>query len=218
MKDYKIIYSGGSGEITEKKSRFIANIFPVESEEEAAKIIEAAKKKYWDARHNCYAFVLKNGVSRCSDDGEPAGTAGRPILEVITGAQIYNILIIVTRYFGGTLLGTGGLVRAYSKAAQEGIAASQVVEKKAGQKITIKTDYSSIGKLQYITAQMGIAVLSTSYGEHVEMELAVSGADAETFIKKTREALSGQADINTDSDIYFAVIDGKPVLFGQEQA
>ncbi len=213
MADYKIVYSGGSSEIIEKKSRFIANVFPVESEECAVKIIEETKKKYWDARHNCYAFVLKNGISRCSDDGEPAGTAGRPILEVITGSMVCNVLIIVTRYFGGTLLGTGGLVRAYSKAAKEGLVASQVVEKKSGKRIIIKTDYSSIGKLQYITAQMGLAVINTSYGETVEMELVVSNADVDTFVKKATEALSGQAEIDTDNDIYFAIIDGKPVLF-----
>lgn len=213
MADYRIVYSGGSSEITEKKSRFIANVFPVESEECAVKIIEETKKKYWDARHNCYAFVLKDGISRCSDDGEPAGTAGRPILEVITGEMVCNVLIVVTRYFGGTLLGTGGLVRAYSKAAKEGLLVSQVVEKKSGKKIIIKTDYSGIGKLQYITAQMELAVIDTRYGEAVEIELAASDADVNIFVKKAIEALSGQVEIDTDTDIYFAVIDGKPVLF-----
>lgn len=213
MVDYKILYSGGSGEITEKKSRFIANVFPVETEEEAVKIIEKIKKKYWDARHNCYAFVLKNGISRCSDDGEPSGTAGRPILEVITGEQIYNALIVVTRYFGGTLLGTGGLVRAYSKVAKEGLVASKVVEKKAGKKITVRTDYSGIGKLQYITAQMELAVTGTDYGEDVKMELVVAAAEVDTFVKKATEALSGRAEIDIGNDIYFAVTDGKPILF-----
>lgn len=213
MEDYKILYSGGSGEITEKKSRFIANVFPVETENEAVKIIEEIKKKYWDARHNCYAFVLKDGISRCSDDGEPSGTAGRPILEVITGAQVYNILVVVTRYFGGTLLGTGGLVRAYSEAAKKGLAAGQVVEKKAGKKITINTDYSGIGKLQYIAAQMELSIIDTRYGEDVEMELVVSDTETETIVKKVTEALSGRAEINIDRYIYFAVIDGKPILF-----
>lgn len=216
MADYKILYSGGSGEVVEKKSRFIANVFPVENEAEVAKIIEEIKKKYWDARHNCYAFVLKDGVSRCSDDGEPSGTAGRPILEVITGMQVYNVLIIVTRYFGGTLLGTGGLVRAYSKVAKEGLKASQIVEKKAGKRIVIKTDYSGIGKLQYITAQMGLAIIDTRYEKDVEMELAVSLAEVEAFVKKATEAVSGQAEINICSDIHFSVIDGKPVLFKRE--
>ena len=141
---YNIVYSGGSDEIVEKKSRFIAHVFPVKTEEEAVTIIEETKKKYWDARHNCYAFVIgeRGEVTRCSDDGEPAGTAGRPILEVITGADIRNILVIVTRYFGGTLLGTGGLVRAYSQATQAGIAASKIALREHGKKVIIETDYN----------------------------------------------------------------------------
>ena len=112
---YKEIYEGGSDEVVEKKSRFIATVFPVKTEEEAVAIIEETKKKYWDARHNCFAYVIgsKNELQRFSDDGEPSGTAGKPILDVLTGEGVHNALIIVTRYFGGTLLGTGGLVRAY---------------------------------------------------------------------------------------------------------
>ena len=108
MSEYKIVYKGGTGEIVEKKSRFIANVFKVESEDEALEIIEQTRKKYWDARHNCFAYIIgENGqTKRCSDDKEPQGTAGKPILEVIEGAGIKNILVVVTRYFGGTLLGT----------------------------------------------------------------------------------------------------------------
>ena len=117
---YKILLKGGEGEIVEKKSRFIATLFPVHSEEEAAAFIESMKKKYWDARHNCSAFVLgeRAQVTRCSDDGEPSGTAGKPMLEVLLGAEVRNAAVVVTRYFGGTLLGTGGLVRAYTQAVQ----------------------------------------------------------------------------------------------------
>lgn len=210
MTDYKIVYSGGSGEIVEKKSRFIANVFPVESEEEASSIIEKTRKKYWDARHNCYAFSVGgiNGTSKCSDDGEPQGTAGRPILEVIAGEGICNVLIIVTRYFGGTLLGTGGLVRAYTMAAKEGLAGSRVVLKESGKKVIIQTDYTGIGKLQYIAAQMGVAVISTSYGADVGMELAVPYNKVEAFVKKVLEATFGQAVIDKDKDIYFADVDG----------
>ena len=139
MKAYNTIYEGGTDEIVEKKSRFIAQVFPVETEEEVATILEQMKKKYWDARHNCYAFVLGEAsqISRCSDDGEPSGTAGRPILEVINGKELTNILIVVTRYFGGTLLGTGGLVRAYSQSAQAGIMASKVIRKEVGYRVSI---------------------------------------------------------------------------------
>ncbi|MCI8751075.1 MAG: YigZ family protein [Lachnospiraceae bacterium] len=213
MAGYKIVYNGGSAEIVEKKSRFIANVFPLGSEEEAAGILEGIKKKYWDARHNCYAYVT-GGISKCSDDGEPSGTAGRPILEVITGEGISDVLIVVTRYFGGTLLGTGGLVRAYSKSAKEGLCASSIVYKEPGKIITITTDYNGIGKLQYIASQMELAIMDTKYSEKAEMELVVSDGNIDTFVKKVTEATSGQALINKGDNIYFAVIDGKPVVFG----
>jgi len=212
MAGYNIVYTGGCGEITEKKSRFIANVFPVKNEAEAAKFIEGTKKKYWDARHNCYAYVLDGGISKCSDDGEPQGTAGRPILEVINGAMVCDVLIIVTRYFGGTLLGTGGLVRAYSGAAKEGLSSSIIVKKQSGKKLFIKTDYNGAGKLQYIAAQMGITVNNTEYGTDVQMELCVPSGDVQAFIKKVTEATSGQAGIDMAEDIYFAYVDGETVL------
>ena len=115
---YRVLLSGGEGEYVEKKSRFIATLRACESEEEAVRFIEEMKKKYWDARHNCSAFVIgsRAELTRCSDDGEPSGTAGRPMLEVLTGEGIRNAAVVVTRYFGGVLLGTGGLVRAYTQA------------------------------------------------------------------------------------------------------
>jgi len=120
---YQIIRSDGFAEVVEKKSRFIANIRQVVSEEEAVNFIEEMKKQYWDAKHNCSAFVIgnKGQLTRCSDDGEPSGTAGRPMLEVLLGEEIRNVAVVVTRYFGGTLLGTGGLVRAYSEAVKKGL-------------------------------------------------------------------------------------------------
>ena len=131
MDSYKAVYQGGEGEIVEKKSRFIATVHPIESEEEALEFIAGLKKKYWNATHNCWAFVAgeRQELQRCSDDGEPQGTAGRPMLEVLLGEGIHNAAVVVTRYFGGTLLGTGGLVRAYSKAVQAGLKASVIIEK-----------------------------------------------------------------------------------------
>lgn len=210
---YNIVYSGGCDEIVEKKSRFIANVFSVSTEEEAMKIIEETKKKYWDARHNCYAFVIgeRGEVTRCTDDGEPAGTAGRPILEVITGADIRNILVIVTRYFGGTLLGTGGLVRAYSQATQAGIAASKIVSREHGKKVIIETDYNGIGKLQYIAAQMELTTVDTEYSDKVIMKLLVREDLCDSFVKKVVEATAGQAVIDDSEDIYFAIVDKEPV-------
>ena len=123
MEEYsKIVYMGGQGEIVEKKSRFLADVESVGSEEDVAVFLEKIRKKYWDARHHCSAYVLgeRNEISRCSDDGEPSGTAGRPILDVLTSSGVRNACVVVTRYFGGVLLGTGGLVRAYGRAAREG--------------------------------------------------------------------------------------------------
>ncbi len=151
----KAVYKGGEGEIIEKKSRFIATVSPAESEEEAVTFIAAVRKKYWDARHNCYAFVTgpNQELSRCSDDGEPAQTAGRPMLDVLLREGIHNAAVVVTRYFGGVLLGTGGLVRAYQKAVQEGLLHSVIIDKQRGRKLTVETDYTGLGKLQYVLAQ-----------------------------------------------------------------
>ncbi len=150
LESYKTIYRGGQGEITEKKSRFIATVREVKSEEEAQAFVEEMKKKYWDARHNCYAYVIgeHREYTRCSDDGEPGQTAGRPMLDVLLGEELYNTAVVVTRYFGGVLLGTGGLVRAYSKAVQEGLANSCVIEKKHGVLLSVDTDYNGLGRIQ----------------------------------------------------------------------
>ena len=164
---YKTIYRPGEGEITEKKSRFIASVQKAGTETEALAFIEAVKKKYWNARHNCYAYIIgeRQELVRCSDDGEPGGTAGRPMLDVLLGAGLTNVVVVVTRYFGGVLLGTGGLVRAYSQAVQEGLANSIVIEKIWGTILNIKTDYTGLGKIQYILAQEEIPVLQTEYAE-----------------------------------------------------
>ena len=148
----KILYEGGVGELEEKKSRFIATTLPISSQEEALEFIEKTKKQYWDARHNCYAYVLgdHHEIQRFSDDGEPGGTAGKPMLDVLLGENIHNIAVVVTRYFGGTLLGTGGLVRAYSGATKEGLANSVILEKLQGRNLLLQTNYSDLGKVQYL--------------------------------------------------------------------
>ena len=154
----KTVYIGGEGEIVEKKSRFIATVRPVASEEEAVAFIAEMKKKYWDARHNCSAFVIgdRQELSRCSDDGEPAQTAGRPMLDVLLREEIHNVAVVVTRYFGGVLLGTGGLVRAYQGAVQAGLASSTIIDKKEGIQLTVGTDYTGLRKLQYLIAQQNL--------------------------------------------------------------
>lgn len=211
---YRTIYRGGEGEIMEKKSRFIATVVPVGSEEEALHFIESIRKKYWDARHNCYAYVIgKRGeLKRFSDDGEPGGTAGKPILEVLTGEGLCDTAVVVTRYFGGTLLGTGGLVRAYGAAAKAGIAASTVINKVPGMKLSIATDYTGLGKIQYILGRRGIEVLDTVYTEKVEMEALVPQKEAEAVKAEITEGTNGQAVLQDGELCYLAEIDGKPQI------
>ena len=211
----KTVYAGGEGEIVEKKSRFIATVRLVEKEEDALAFIEEMKKKYWDARHNCYVYsVGKNReYTRCSDDGEPSGTAGRPMLDVILGEDIYNVAVVVTRYFGGVLLGTGGLVRAYSKAVQEGLAASKVILKQKGIALKITTDYTGLGKIQYIAGERNIPVLDSEYTDKVVMKLLVPVQDVGSVQKAITEGTKGRAGIEKDQELYYAVIDGKVITF-----
>lgn len=210
--DYKIVYEGGIGEIEEKKSRFIATVVPVKSEEEAAAEIEKIRKKYWDARHNCHAYIIgEQAVTRCTDDGEPSGTAGRPMLEVLLGAGLHDVLVVVTRYFGGTLLGTGGLVRAYSKAVQAGIAASTVATVRFGRELQVLTDYNGIGKLQHIMSDKDLAVTDTLYTEQVEIRLLVPLTEIDALEKEMTEATAGKAKIKHLEDTEYAVAGGKVI-------
>lgn len=193
-KPYQIVIEGGEGEYVEKKSRFIATVKPVESEEEAIAFIDSIKKKYWDARHNCSAFVIgsKNEITRCSDDGEPSGTAGRPMLEVLLGREVHNVAVVVTRYFGGVLLGTGGLVRAYTKAVQEGLANSQIATLAYGTSMKIETDYNGIGKLQYILGKAGVAIQSSEYTDVVTLQVFLLQEQKEGILKEMTEATAGK--------------------------
>lgn len=214
---YKILYKGGEGEITEKKSRFIATVRPVGTEQEAAAFIAEMKKRYWDASHNCSAFVIgeENPLTRCSDDGEPAQTAGRPMLDVLLGAEVYNVCAVVTRYFGGTLLGTGGLVRAYSKAVREGLLNCVILEKCLADRLRLSTDYSGLGKLQYILSEAGIAVLESQYGEAVEMTILAPAAHSRQIRKKITEGTNGRCGIELQGQVYYGMDAGEIVLLGE---
>ena len=215
LEQYKTVYKGGEGELVEKKSRFIATVRPVETEEEALAFIEEMKKKYWDARHNCYVYSvgMNREATRCSEDGEPSGTAGRPMLDVVLGEGIYNVAVVVTRYFGGVLLGTGGLVRAYSKAVQEGLAASKVILKQKGILLKIATDYTGIGKIQYIAGERSIPVLDSEYTDKVVMKLLVPVQDVGSVEKAITEGTNGRAGIEKDQELYYTVTDGNVLTF-----
>ena len=202
--EYRVLLKEGRGEIEEKKSRFICVVRPVHSEQEAAAFIEEIKKKYWDARHNCSAYVLgsRQELTRCSDDGEPGGTAGRPMLEVLLAAGLCDVAAVVTRYFGGTLLGTGGLVRAYSGAVKEALSNASAGVMRYGVKLQIETDYNSVGKIQYIFGKKGISP-KAQYGEGVSFIVTVPIRDAPGLQKEITEATSGKAFLTELEKIYF---------------
>ena len=197
LEEYKTIYEGGQGEIVEKKSRFLAEVRLVKSEEEALKFIEEKKKQYWDATHNCYAYVIgeRKELMRCSDDGEPQGTAGKPMLDVLLGEDLYNTAVVVTRYFGGTLLGTGGLVRAYSKAVQEGLKESRVITKYHGILTEIGIDYTGVGKLQYLFAKNQIPIIDSQYAEDVKMQILIPAKEEGMIKKAVTEATNARATV-----------------------
>ncbi len=209
------VYKGGQGEITEKKSRFIATVRPVESDDEAVSFINETKKKYWDARHNCSAFVIgkRQELTRCSDDGEPAGTAGRPMLDVLLKENIHNAAVVVTRYFGGVLLGTGGLVRAYQQATKAGLSASEIIEKKDGAVLFIRTDYTGIGRLQYLFAQEKITVMDTAYEADVLVKAVIPENDKKRIEKTIIEQTNGTAKLEWGDEVTFAEYDGEVLLF-----
>ena len=156
--------------------------------------IEKIKKEHWDARHNCYAFIIgrNSEIQRFSDDGEPQGTAGKPILEVLVNGNIRNTLIIVTRYFGGTLLGTGGLVRAYGQSAKVGIQNALVMRVCEGVSFDLRCDYNSIGKIKYIMGQMNISA-EEEYGEDVNLHINMKKSDLKNFQNQVVDATSGKA-------------------------
>ena len=215
VEKYRIVLTEGQGEIEEKKSRFICNIRPVKTEEEAVAFIEEMKKKYWDARHNCSAFTIgkNHELTRCSDDGEPAQTAGRPMLNVLLGEDVHDMCVVVTRYFGGTLLGTGGLVRAYSDAVKDGLLMSEIVEKFRAYQMTVGTDYTGVGKIQYILGQEGITVLDSNYTDTVEFKLLVPVAQYDGLEKKITEGTSGGAKIEKGDEIWYGLLNKEVILF-----
>lgn len=218
LEQYKTVHVGGEAEIIEKKSRFIATVMPVKSEEEAIAFIDSLKKKYWNATHNCFAYVIGEHfqVQRCSDDGEPSGTAGKPMLDVLLGEEIHDVAVVVTRYFGGTLLGTGGLVRAYQGSTKAGLEASKVITKMHGHKIAVQTDYTGLGKIQYILGQRGLNVLDTEYTERVSLTVLLPEGEVQSVIAEITEGTNGQAVIEILEECYFANIDGRMEIYYED--
>ena len=213
-KSFKTINERATAEIIEKKSRFIANVLPVDTEEEATSFISSIKKQYYDARHNCFAYIIGKDIPiiRFSDDGEPSGTAGKPILDVLQGEGLENVVVVVTRYFGGTLLGTGGLVRAYGKAAKEGIIEAKIVEMDRYREVFINVDYSLVGKIQYEITNNNYILIDTKYTDTVEFSLYIKCDIVEEVIKNIINLTNNTAKINKGDENFLKIIDGQVVL------
>lgn len=186
MEEFTTILNDEIAEIVEKKSRFIANIYHVENVEEAEEKIKRTKKKYYDAKHNCIAYrVIENGkvVEKASDDGEPSGTAGSPMLNILQKNNLCNLVVVVTRYFGGILLGTGGLVRAYSDATQMAIAKSVKVQKVKGIEIKVELEYSNLEIFKYYCKNKEINIVKLEYGENIMANLEMEENIKNTFLR-----------------------------------
>lgn len=189
---FKSIKNNSSAEIVEKKSKFIANVYYIETIDEAEEIIKQVNKKYFDARHNCYAFSVytKNGIiNKFSDDGEPSGTAGAPMLNILTSQNLSNVLIIVTRYFGGILLGTGGLVKAYTNASIKALEKTEIIQKDLGLEEEISVSYADLEKLKYYLKNNNINILDISYNENVEIKIEITEKKLE-YILEQKENLN----------------------------
>lgn len=206
-----ILYQGGQGEVVEKKSRFIASLQRVRSEEDALDFVAKTRKKYWDARHNCYAFVVgdKNQIMRSNDDGEPQGTAGHPMLEALLGAGVHDAAVVVTRYFGGTLLGTGGLTRAYRRAVEEGLRNSVLAVRQSGERLRVQIDYNSLGKVQHILAQEGVVTMDAEYADTVSLQVMAPLSRLPHLLDALTEGTNGAAVFSHGEQAEFVEIDGK---------
>lgn len=210
----KIVYKNGTDEIVEKKSRFIAHVYNVDSEEKAADIINGIKKKYWDARHNCYAYIIgdNNEIQKFSDDGEPQGTAGKPIMDIIAASQVHNCLIVVTRYFGGTLLGTGGLIRAYQEASKKGLDKSEIIDAIEGVSAYIDTDYNNMGKIRYICEEERVTIEDVQYTEKVHMKLLIPKDDYVHFVHIITDRFSGNLKVIKEGEQKYSKVPSGEII------
>lgn len=203
MDEIKRAAKGGESEIVIKKSRFLGITAPAATPEEAAEFVNGIKKKYYDARHNCYAYILgdKQEVLKYSDDGEPQGTAGKPMLDVLKNSGITNIVVVVTRYFGGVLLGTGGLVRAYTEAAKLAVEDTKIQYVREMQTVEIGTEYSELSRLQYLFSEMELGEPVIAYSDKIDIRIEVPVPLVEVLCNKITELTKGKAGIKI-GDIY----------------
>ena len=194
MDEYLVPTAFGEDEFYEKKSHFIGRALPVETEEEALEKIQAMKKQHYDATHNCWAYIIKDGAVRFSDDGEPGGTAGMPMLQVLQREGLYNIVCVVTRYFGGILLGAGGLVRAYTKGAKIAVDAAGKSMKRVWTVVYLPCPYTFYERVKLLIAEFGGIIRETEFGAEVELELLFPEANVPAFFEKLTDMTSGTVE------------------------
>lgn len=203
-KDYKTVQKEGHSEFTEKRSRFIGYCKPVKTEQEAVEFINSKRSEHWNATHNVYAYSLREGnIKRYSDDGEPSGTAGMPVLDVITKNEIYDVCIVVTRYFGGVLLGTGGLVRAYSQGAKVALEAGNVVMMQSCLICQARCSYNQYGKVSSLIMEIGAVIDDTVYEADVLIKFHIKPELLDKLNKQLADATSGEIQAFSDSEKYF---------------
>ena len=203
-KDYKTVRTESHDEFTEKRSRFIGYVKPVKTEQEATEFINSLRSKHWDARHNVYAYSLREGnIKRYSDDGEPSGTAGMPVLDVITKNEVYDVCVVVTRYFGGVLLGTGGLVRAYSQGAKLALEAGQIVKMQSCCVCSLICNYNQYGKISSLILDMGGIVDDTAFEADVTLKFHIKPDLFDSLNKKLADLTSGEIQAKSDDEEYF---------------
>ena len=214
MKTYKTLHDFGSDEYVVEKSTFIGYAKPIKSEEEAVEFINQIKKKHKDATHNVWAYTVGEtmNIQRYSDDGEPQGTAGIPTLEVIKKEDLRDVVVVVTRYFGGIKLGAGGLVIAYTKGAKIGIEAAQIIQKVKYKEVSVTIDYNQIGKVQNEIMNMGYTIKDTLYSEKVEIIVYSREEEADSLKAKMIDITSGTADVGESESFYLSEKDGKILL------
>lgn len=203
MRDYQTVFEQSEGKYEEKRSVFIAELFHCETPEDAAKIVTEQKSKYWDARHVVSAYRLLDGTVKASDDGEPHGTSGKPVLDLITGADLFNVIITVTRYFGGVLLGTGGLVRAYSASAKQAIENAKIVKMKRGYLCKISCDYQQYQLIERLLYSNDVTIKNSEFEDRVNLEIIVPFNSFEGLKDKITETFSGKISLNYEKELFF---------------
>ena len=203
MDEYLVPTRFGEAEFIEKKSRFIGRIWPVETEEEALARIQEMKKQHYDATHNCWAYIIRDGAVRFSDDGEPGGTAGMPIIEVMKARGVVNCAVVVTRYFGGVLLGAGGLVRAYAQGSKVALDAAGVVVMERSARHLVEVDYSTWQRLEYFLRSAPVIIEHTEFGASVVCTLMVRRRDEEALLAEITRVTDARAETLPDGELYY---------------